>query len=238
MSVIYLFRHGQAGTRNDYDKLSALGHEQARLLGEYLAGQGIAFSAAVSGGMRRQRETAQHTVDAFARAGAAFPEVTQDLRWNEFSLSRVYREIGPLLAKDDPEFARGYAEMMAAYTDLDAPFHRLSTTLDATVVRAWIEERYEYGGESWKAFKARVTAALTDLRERTREGPVAVFTSATPTGISLGEALGLEETHRARLAGVAYNSSISALRVRGDALLLFQFNGVPHLPDQAMRSFR
>lgn len=236
MSLIYLFRHGQAGTRNDYDKLSPLGHEQARLLGEYLASQKIEFAAAYSGGMRRQRETAQHSSDAYARAGLAFPAVAEDLRWNEFNLSQVYREIGPQLAKDDAGFARGYAEMMAAYADPDAPFHRLSTTLDATVVRAWIEERYAYDGESWKAFKARVTAALSELRDR--EEPVAVFTSATPTGISLGEALGLEEVFRARLAGVSYNSSISALRARAGALLLFQFNGVPHLPDQAMRSFR
>ena len=34
MSLIYLIRHAQAGSRDNYDVLSELGHEQARLLGE------------------------------------------------------------------------------------------------------------------------------------------------------------------------------------------------------------
>ena len=42
MGVLYLIRHGQAsfGT-DDYDRLSDLGHEQSRLAGRHLGGQGV-----------------------------------------------------------------------------------------------------------------------------------------------------------------------------------------------------
>ncbi len=56
MSVLYLIRHGQAGTRENYDSLSELGRRQARLLGEHL--RGIEFAAAYSGSLARQRATA------------------------------------------------------------------------------------------------------------------------------------------------------------------------------------
>ncbi len=59
MSVVYLVRHGQAGTRENYDSLSDLGRRQARRLGEHLAAQGVRFDAAWSGSLARQRATAE-----------------------------------------------------------------------------------------------------------------------------------------------------------------------------------
>ncbi len=52
MSEFYLVRHGQAsfGAKN-YDKLSELGHQQARWLGEYLTARDITFSQAFMGDM-------------------------------------------------------------------------------------------------------------------------------------------------------------------------------------------
>lgn len=57
VGVLLLVRHGQAsfGT-DDYDRLSDLGHAQARRLGERLRGQDV--RRLVSGSMKRQRDTA------------------------------------------------------------------------------------------------------------------------------------------------------------------------------------
>ena len=60
--VLYLVRHGQAGTRENYDSLSPLGRQQARLLGEHLRSQGITFEAIYSGALKRQRATAEETI--------------------------------------------------------------------------------------------------------------------------------------------------------------------------------
>ena len=58
MSVLYLVRHGQAGTRENYDSLSDLGRDQARLLGEHFAQQKIRFDTVYSGSLSRQQATA------------------------------------------------------------------------------------------------------------------------------------------------------------------------------------
>ncbi|MGH9838118.1 MAG: histidine phosphatase family protein [Blastocatellia bacterium] len=62
MSTIYLIRHGQAGTRENYDVLSTLGREQARLLGAHFAERKMGFDSIYAGGLNRQQETARMAV--------------------------------------------------------------------------------------------------------------------------------------------------------------------------------
>ena len=66
MSYIYLIRHGQAGSRDNYDVLSEPGQQQARSLGEHLLSQGVEFSTLIAGGMQRQLETARIAREALA----------------------------------------------------------------------------------------------------------------------------------------------------------------------------
>ena len=97
MSVLYLVRHGQAGTRENYDSLSDLGHAQARLLGEHFRAKGIRFAAAYSGSLARQRATAREVLPE--------AEIHVDAGWGEFDFSHVYRELAPRLVADDEEFS-------------------------------------------------------------------------------------------------------------------------------------
>ncbi len=99
MSTIYLVRHGQAGTREHYDCLSDLGQTQARLLGEYFASQKLTFDTAISGALQRQRQTAE----AVAQAATNFLAITIDENWDEFDLTRIYREIAPQLCAEDAD---------------------------------------------------------------------------------------------------------------------------------------
>ena len=41
-----------------------------------------------------------------------------------------------------------------------------------------------------------------------------------------------------RLAGAMYNSAVTTMRLRDDDLMLFSFNGVPHLNEPQLRTFR
>ncbi len=230
MSVLYLVRHGQAGTRDNYDALSEVGRTQALLLGEHFRAQGIHFSAVYSGSLARQKATAQEALpDA---------DIRIDAGWNEFDLSHVYRELSPHLSADDEQFRFDHEEMQHAIARNEAAVHRKWNDCDKKCVRAWIEGRYEYSGESWPAFVERIHAALARVLEAAHEGNVAVFTSATPIGISAARTLQIEDGRAMWLAAVMFNASITTLRVHGDEVRLFTMNATPHLSEANLRTFR
>ncbi len=238
MSAVYLIRHGQAGLRHNYDTLSDLGRTQARLLGEHLAAQKIQFSAIYAGALMRQQETAAEVRAALEQAGQPQPAISTVPGWNEFDLDEVYQAIAPLMCADDPEFKVQYEELSRQIGDRDSAIHRSWTPADTAVVRAWVEGRYTFKGESWVVFQERIGAAFEALAAHGSGDAVAVFTSATPMAIAVGKALGLNGRHVMRLAGVTYNAAFTTLRVRPNDLMLFGFNGIPHLAEPGLRTFR
>jgi broad specificity phosphatase PhoE len=229
LSFIYLIRHGQAGSRDNYDTLSEVGEEQARLLGEYFASQKIEFAAFVSGSLNRQRRTAELAAEAMARAGVSPAPVRADERWNEFSLLSVYRSIARRLMKEDEQFARDVVEMQAAIR-LD-PHTTAGATgrCDQAVIRAWMENRFPELGvdETWESFRDRIHSCADTFSGH--EQAVAIFTSATPIAIHTAAALGLTTEKLISILGVIYNTSVTVLRAKGDETRLFTFNSVPHL---------
>ena len=238
MSQVYLIRHGQAGPRNRYDTLSDLGRAQAAHLGESLVSSGLRFDRVLVGRLERQRLTAQAVRDAYLAAEIELPEVEEVSDWDEFDLGRVYERLADSLAADDPDFAAEYRAMVAQFDDPSAPVHRAHNNCDIAVVRAWVEERYAYDGESWVDFRSRVLSGLAALDDHQPGHRTAVFTSATPVGISVGHALGLDDAGLWRLAGVAYNSGVSTLRSSKGDRRLFSFNSVAHLRDSSAWTFR
>ena len=242
MSNVYLVRHGQAGTRDSYDSLSQLGRRQSRLLGEYFLSQGIEFAVVYSGAMLRQQQTAAEVSMAYTEAGVPFPEIIIDNDWNEFDLAQVYREIGPLLCEEDPEFRSEYEEMRRQVSESagvhEAQVHRRWRPCDTKMVEAWIAGRFPYGGETWNEFRERVAAWRLKLSHAAGQANILVFTSATPTGILTGLALDAPDERVRQLAGVLLNASYTVLRQRGEHLQLFQFNAVPHLAAPELRTHR
>ena len=228
-----MIRHGQAGRRQTYDELSDVGRTQAGLLGEYFAGQNIHFAKIYSGTLARQRDTAA-AVAGSQRAS----DVVLDPNWNEFDLDDVYRGITPQLCLDDVQFKTEHEELTRQMADEHSPVHRTWSRCDTTIVRAWVEGRYLFDGESFDQFRDRVRRAIAKLPDVARDETIAVFTSATPIALWIGIALGLEGRKIMQLAGLMYNTAISVLRTSKDEPRLFAFNGVPHLPDTALRSFR
>lgn len=238
MSTLYLIRHGQAGTRTDYDTLSELGRMQARRAGEYLASQGVVFRAAFSGDLLRQRETGAEVACAYRRRGLPFPEIARDPGWNEFDLDTVYREMAPALAAEDPDFRRDYAELVRQAEDDGDAIHRRWSPCDTAIVRAWIEGRHPCSTESWQGFIERVERRLGALPACAEGDAVAVFTSAVPVAIWVAMSLGVTNGRIMQIAAVMYNSAVTAFHLRKGQPALFSFNGVPHLPEHELRSFR
>ena len=239
MSTIYFIRHGQAGARDAYDQLSALGQQQAVLLGEYFAQQGWRFDQVITGLLQRQRHTAQLALQQMKHTRA--PQL--DVRWNEFSLSEVYQGMLPLLLRDDAAFAADYATMQATLRVEPHAVRGAVGRCDRAVIEAWMNARFdEYTGEAWATFRARVQGALPALIEKTietaTERTIAVFTSATPIALAVSSVLNLNNDKTLGLMAMLQNSSVTTLRVREGEAWLFGFNATPHLPDAAMRTFR
>jgi len=238
LSSLYLIRHGQAGTRGHYDALSDLGRRQAYLLGQHLAEQKVPFKAFVAGCLNRQRQTAEEVWRAYREAGMAVPDVESDANWNEFDMTGVFSEFAPLLSEADPKFRQDYQELLRKLEDADSPIHQAWTDCDTQAMRAWMEGRYPCRTESWAAFRQRVLGARAPLGAYQPGDAVAIFTSATPISIWVAAALGVSHGKIMPLAGVMYNSAVTTMRLRDGEAMLFSFNGVPHLNDLRLRTFR
>jgi broad specificity phosphatase PhoE len=239
MSRIWLVRHGQAGTRKAYDALSDLGRVQARLLGEYFARQGISWAAAYSGELTRQQQTAQEVRAAAHAAGAAFPDVRIEPRWNEFDLDQVYKSLAPQLAAGDPVFHREYEELRAqaraAADDQNAAVHRRWLPSDVKIISAWVSGSHPYEGETWEAFCDRVRS-IDPAAEH--DSDIIVFTSATPIGVWTARTMDITDERAMRLAGALHNASYTIIKLNGAESRLHTFNATPHLATSELRTWR
>lgn len=242
MGNIYLVRHGQAGTREDYDSLSELGKRQARLLGDYLNSQGINFSAAYCGSMQRQQQTASEIMSTITAAGNSFPKTITDCRWDEFDLARIYQELAPVLSEADEEFRVEYEEMILEVRQSagahEAEVHRRWRPCDTKMVETWVAGHLPYTGETWNQFCDRVSTCESLFKEHEPHENIIVFTSATPTAVLTSNALNVKDKQIRQLAGALYNSSYTLLHRSEMKLRLIQFNAVPHLTEPSWRTHR
>ena len=242
MSRVYLVRHGQAGTRKAYDSLSALGRQQACLLGRYFASEGIRFSRAFCGELLRQRQTGEEVRNACLTAGVPFPQIEPEPRWNEFDLDHVYRQLAPQLSADDSEFRREYEVMRgaarAAAENPDADVNRRWMPCDIKIVNAWLRASHPYDGESWEAFRTRIVSNHAELAAAPADSNIVIFTSATPIGIWAAHTMDVKDERVMKLAGAVHNSSYTVIRLRGDEADLHTFNAVPHLATPDLRTYR
>lgn len=211
MGVLLLVRHGQASFgADDYDVLSATGHEQGRLLGAALAGAGVRPDLVVRGGMRRHRETAEAML---AASGWEAPtEVDAD--WDEFDHVTLVGSMGEELPTDRRAF--------------QALFERATAR--------WVAGHTHEDGESYAGFLARTQAALDRAVERARTGTVVVVTSGGPIGAAAATLVDPADPARlwAAFNTVLVNSSVTRVIVGRSATRLLTFNEHAHLSGDAI----
>src|SRR5437868_4667631 len=112
MSTLTLVRHAQASLFADnYDELSPLGQQQARLLGEYWTRRRTDFDEVYCGPRVRQRHTADIAGSVVTDAGRPWPEPVVLADFDEYDLVSLIRNLAPELSRQDAAFA----ELLAAY---------------------------------------------------------------------------------------------------------------------------
>lgn len=231
---LLLIRHGQASAdADDYDQLSERGYEQARLLGEQWAAEGIELDAVYVGPRKRHRQTAETLA---SELGGGWPEPVYLDGWDEHDAYNVVMHSIPILAERD-EWVAERAERCAgqgrearlAYFDLYRH-----------VTRLWVLGELDLNGtpfEPWPDFRRRVSATLTETIERERRGrTIAVVTSSGPVGVATGVALELDDERMMALSWNLRNISVTELLFGDDWVALGAYNALPRLTGENLRT--
>ncbi|MDE9364821.1 histidine phosphatase family protein [Luteipulveratus sp. YIM 133132] len=153
--TVLLVRHGQASFgKSDYDRLSQLGHRQARLLGEDLGRRGWTPDRIVCGSLKRHQETV-----AEIAVGAGWDlEPETDADWNELDHDAIISAYKP-----------AYRHLLVLKADMVRtlrPRAAFEEMFEQAILR-WVSGEYdqEYA-ESFPAFRSRVDAALDRALEQ------------------------------------------------------------------------
>lgn len=215
MSVLLLVRHGQASFgADDYDALSELGHEQARILGRSLKARGVRPDRIIRGRMRRHDETAAGILEGLGGG----PEPVIDEGWNEFDFLTVLA-VHPIT----PE------------ADLDhAGFQRFFEDATARWTAGTFDHEYE---ETFQSFTDRVAAAFD--RTAGGDGLTLVVTSGGPIGLVASRLTAGDASLWQRFNRVAVNSAVTKVITGRSGGTLSTFNEHSHLEhDRGLISYR
>lgn len=229
MGQIYLVRHGQASFgAADYDRLSDLGVEQSRLLGEWLAGCGQRFDRCVSGGLRRHNQTAEACLAALPAGLKPDTAPRVDPGFEEYDHQEV-------LIRYRPDFADSDAtQRLLAQSDNP---RRAFQKFFAEAMARWMGGQHdaEYR-ESWSAFKTRCLQALQRCADETGSSQsTIVFTSGGPIAAIVQELLGIPDARAAMLNFALVNSAVTKLLSQPGRTSLSVLNNHAHL-EQAGRT--
>lgn len=208
MSQVLLVRHGQASWgADDYDVLSDLGEEQARVVGAALADRGIRPRLLLHGRMKRQRETARLLGEA-----AGWAEWVEDDSWDEMNHEEVLQR-QPHTFQGDAPTPREFQAWFEAATD------------------RWTAGRHDHEyDESFTEFGDRVLDALDAIVTQLDPGGTAVVvTSGGPIARIAAELLGGGADLHRRVAPVVVNSSVTKIVVGQRGATLVSFNEHSHL---------
>lgn len=209
MTVVYLIRHGQASFgAEDYDKLSELGHEQSRKLGDYLREKSDSISTIIRGSLVRHEET----------LNAALPDaqVTVNADWNEFDHKAIIR------------YAMKTNGLIK--TDLSKMDDRAIMKLFGQGLQAWLASEDDSNDfpESWGAFQARVHRAFQQCIQEP-DGSIAVFTSGGPISSVLGKLWNLPPEGILKLNWSLANASVSKIVIGKHGASVASYNEHHHL---------
>jgi len=220
MSELFLVRHAQAsfGT-DDYDRLSDLGHRQARWLGEHFRQRELDFDRVVCGSMVRHRETADGILRGMGRESAEFDT---DPAWDEFDFQAIVAA-----------YLDEHEEALPAPGGSKGTFSRI---LRAALL-AWAEDRLRAAlPERWEHFDARVRAGLGKLTGDGIDGrKILLVSSGGAISAALRQVLEAPAGTMVQLNLQLRNSSISHLFFNAENIHFSGFNHAPHLdrPDRA-----
>ena len=218
MGTLYLVRHGQASFgAEDYDQLSDLGARQSERLGQYLAGKGLTFDAALCGTLRRQIGTC----DGILRGGGYPLEARHWPGLNEFDSHAIIATVHPhpLEKTDSPERYREHFRLLR------------------DGLRQWMNGVVSPKGmPSYQEFRQGVVEVLDHIR-KTYEGNVLLVSSGGPISTAVGHVLATSPETTIELNLRIRNSSVTEFEFNPKRHTLVTYNTLPHLDTPELASW-
>jgi broad specificity phosphatase PhoE len=230
MGTIYMVRHGQAafGT-DDYDRLTQIGFEQARLLGMHFGLRQIRFDAIFMGLLRRHAETAQGIFETYPLADEV-PSPERFSGLNEYSSDALLLAFTGTRVAPDPAAERR-----------DPLIVRERFRLVRQALLAWTEDRLRpVGLPLWRAFQDAAVAVLVEARQRFPNGNVLMISSGGPIAATVAAALNAPAQTAVELNLHMRNSSVTEFTFSARRHSLVCFNALPHLdthPDASLVTY-
>lgn len=221
MGTIYLIRHGQASFgASNYDELSSLGIEQARMLGAWFARCDVRFDQVFTGQHQRHRHTARECL--LAQGGGDLPLVC-DPGFDEYDAHTV-------IGAEEPGL-RSPGQLGSWLASDPEGNHRAFQGIFLRAFKRWAEGSHDDDyAETWSAFRSRCVAALTRIADQCERGRrVAVFTSGGPIAAICQQVLGVPDANVAPLHFTIMNASVTKLLCRPGSIGLGYYNSVAHL---------
>ncbi|HEY2345659.1 MAG TPA: histidine phosphatase family protein [Xanthomonadaceae bacterium] len=217
MADVLLIRHGQASFgAADYDRLSATGEDQSRLLGQWFGRIGTVPDLVVTGSMRRHARTAElcletAAIDAPTLVVPGFDEMDhlEVLARHRPDLVAPGALVAELAAAADPQ--RAFQDLFAA------------------AASRWTcgEHDGDYAC-TWDRFRTNVLAALQMLAGHAARR-IWVFTSGGPIAVIVNALMGAPVDRTFESAWPLVNTSTTRIALGADRNLLLGYNMWPHL---------
>jgi broad specificity phosphatase PhoE len=224
MSSLLLLRHGQASFGAEvYDRLSALGEQQAEATGAFMQARGLRFDRVLTGPLQRQTDTARGVLSRLSAGGAT-----------QTSLQTA-AEVTPALA----EFAEGQHVLRSAERHFGlrlhgegAPERRVQLRQHDALIAAWAAGQAAIDGAGTMAeFRLTIAGWLRALTDASapRQHLLAV-TSAGVIGTLVCELLGLPDARMIEFTRMVHNASLTEIVFGAGRCSLMSFNSTAHLP--------
>jgi broad specificity phosphatase PhoE len=239
MSQLTLIRHGQASFfSEDYDQLSSLGKEQARLLGQFLGEHDRSFDEVYLGPRKRHRQTFDSLCNAYRQTGHSLPAPIILDGLDEYGIDQFVRGVGEEELLSNPKLRPLNAELNAA--DEPKARRRAFQILFQAIAELWIAGELAHPDvETWDTFKGRVSTAVDRMTQRVGAGrQVLAVSSAGTMGHILQQAVGCSDAKALELGWRIRNTSLSEFLFSEGRFGLDVFNAMSHLQSEQFWTYR
>jgi broad specificity phosphatase PhoE len=237
MSTLTLVRHGQAlAFQRESDVLSPTGEKQARQLAAFWLKNDAHFDQVYTGTLVRQIRTEQVVAEALRDTGVCWPIAEQDCSWNEYDAAGVLTRLLPALKGRDARFAALVQAFEMARGSANQ--NRYFQPMFEAAMTAWLNDANIDGVESWPVFRDRVSGAIRRLMLGPAGRRVVVFTSGGPIGFAVQFALRAPDQAFLDVNWRVRNCSITEFVYTGNRFTLDTFNGLAHIEDKELWTYR